>query len=70
VIPFLQVLMKPTTKHTSTDLEQLDARIKDVLKNLSIPETVFAQDLEDLTVEGVRRFAENGELTLRANAPR
>jgi hypothetical protein len=52
--------MKTTTKHTSTDLEQVDAKIKEALKNLSISEIVNVGNLEDLSMTSIRRFAENG----------
>lgn len=52
--------MKTTTKHTSTDLEQVDAKIKEALKNLSISEIVNGGNLEDLSITSIRRFAENG----------
>jgi hypothetical protein len=52
--------MKTTTKHTSTDLEQVDAKIREALKNLFISKIVNVGNLEDLSMTSIRRFAENG----------
>ncbi|KAI8578417.1 hypothetical protein K450DRAFT_246693 [Umbelopsis ramanniana AG] len=54
--------MRTITKHTSTDLEQVDVRIRQALKNLDISEVADVGLLQDLSVQGLRRFAENGGL--------
>lgn len=54
--------MVMTTKHTSTDLELVDARIREALKSLAISDVVMTETLQDLSIENIRRFAETGKL--------
>ncbi|KAH8551518.1 rab-GTPase-TBC domain-containing protein [Umbelopsis sp. PMI_123] len=54
--------MRTITKHTSTNLEQVDARIREALKNLDISEIPDVGNLQDLSLQSIRDFAENGGL--------
>jgi hypothetical protein len=52
--------MRTITKHTSTDLEEVDARIRQALKSLDISEVADLDLLQDQSLQSIRRFAENG----------
>ncbi|KAG2183345.1 hypothetical protein INT43_006350 [Umbelopsis isabellina] len=54
--------MVMTTKHTSTDLELVDIRIREALKSLAISDVAITENLQDLSMENIRRFAETGGL--------
>jgi hypothetical protein len=56
----LTAKMRTITKHTSTDLEEVDVRIRQALKNLDISEVTDISLPQDLSPHGLRRFAENG----------
>lgn len=60
--------MVMTTKHTSTDLELVDIRIREALKSLAISDVVITENLQDLSMENIRRFAETGKSPVPGNS--
>jgi hypothetical protein len=53
-----------TTKHTSTNLELVDLKIREALKSLAISDVVIDENLQDLSMKNIRRFAETGKSTV------